>query len=210
MRNAVRKFAVAAGAATVAVVVATTPAMALPSTWTVTPSGATFTASSTDTVLEVNGIPLTCPIATAGGSMFSATGNPAIVGNIAPVKFGSATQPCDSPLGSVTPVTDTSTPWKLKAVNYASGKTTGRIDGIKASLTVLTCSFTVTGAVDGTYTNSTGKLALAPVAGSGNQLTVSGASAACAGIVANGDHPTFTGSFLAKAPGNVIPTIVGS
>lgn len=94
MRKPFRKLAVVIGAATVAIVFATAPATAAPTTWTVGPSSPeTFSALSTNTVLDLNGIPLICPTATAGGGLFSATGNPAHVGDISSAAFGSASAP---------------------------------------------------------------------------------------------------------------------
>ncbi|MFG2404541.1 hypothetical protein ACGFR8_09465 [Streptomyces brevispora] len=204
MRNALKKIAVATGVASVAVVLGATQAMAIPATtWTVTPNPAPFTAVSTNTVLSVSGIPLTCPTASASGSAFSATGNPATIGNITSATFGTTASPCTSALGPVTPIATTTPAWQLVAEDYASGVTKGYIKNIQAKLTVLTCTFNVTGEVNATYTNSTKKLA---VSNSTRQLTVSGATAACAGIVANGAHPTFTGTYSVTG----ITSIVGS
>ncbi|MFD0022602.1 hypothetical protein [Streptomyces sp. NPDC058382] len=205
MRNTLKKIAVATGVAAVAVVLGSTQAMAIPATtWTVAPNPAPFTAVSTNTVLSVSGIPLTCPTAGASGSAFSATGNPATVGNITAANFGTSASPCTSALGPVTPVATTSPAWQLVAQDYTSGVTTGYIKNIQAKLTVLTCTFNVTGEVDAKYTNSTKKLAVSN--SSAHQLTVSGATAACAGIVANGAHPTFTGDYTVTG----ITSIIGS
>ncbi|MFD7426053.1 hypothetical protein ACIQM0_17615 [Streptomyces sp. NPDC091387] len=205
MRNTLKKIAVTTGVASAAVVLGAVPSMALAATtWTVSPNPAPFTAVSTNTVLSVSGIPLTCPTASAAGSAFSATGNPATVGNITSASFGTTSSPCTSALGPVTPVATTTPAWQLVAQDYTSGVTTGYIKNIQAKLTVLTCTFNVTGEVNAKYTNSTKKLSVSN--SSAHQLTVSGATAACAGIVANGAHPTFTGDYSVTGITSIIGT----
>ncbi|MGW1226229.1 hypothetical protein [Streptomyces sp. NPDC001478] len=204
MRNTLKKMAVVSGVASAALALGVSQAMAFPATtWTVT--GTSYTAASTNTILTVNGIPLTCPTAAASGSAASTTGNPATVARISAASFGTTAKPCTSPLGPVTPVANTSPAWEIVAQDYnaTTGVTTGYIKGIKASLTVLTCSFTVGGEVDGKFTNGTHVLS---VGGSTHQLNVLTASAGCTGIVAVGDHPTFTGDYAVSG----ITSIVGS
>ncbi|MFC5804628.1 hypothetical protein [Streptomyces formicae] len=215
MNRRLKKLAFVAGAATASVALATGTAIADPvnaTNWDVTPAPTTFSAASTNTVLEVNGIPLTCPIARASGNLFDATGNPGHVGDITAASFGDATNPCTSPLGPVTPTTNTAPPWELWAETYdsATGVTTGFINNVKAHLTVLTCDFDVTGTVAVTYVNASGTLSVSNNAT--RQLTVSNATAGCAGFIANGDHPTFTGAYgvVAPAGGTTAPTIVGT
>ncbi|MEK8145762.1 hypothetical protein NKH18_44410 [Streptomyces sp. M10(2022)] len=82
--------------------------------------------------------------------------------------------------------------------------TTGYIKNIQAQLTVLTCTFKVTGEVKATYTNSTKKLAVSN--DTVRLLTVSGATAGCAGLIKNGDHPTFTGSYAVTGITNIVGT----
>ncbi|MFE6037457.1 hypothetical protein [Streptomyces sp. NPDC056452] len=203
MRNTLKKIAVTTGVASAALVLATTQAMAFPATtWTVSPNPAPFTAVSTNTVLAVNGIPMTCPTAAASGSAASATGNPAKVADITAASFGTTAAPCTSILGPVTPVT--TMPWQIWAEDYNAGVTSGYIKNIQAKLTVLTCTFTVTGEVAGTFTNSSKVLSVSSNAT--RQLTVSGATSGCAGLVANGDHPTFTGDYAVTG----ITSIVGT
>ncbi|MQS38744.1 hypothetical protein [Streptomyces katsurahamanus] len=213
MRNPLAKAALTATAAAAALALAGAPALAAPTVWTVGPnSPQTFSALSTNTVLNLNGIPLTCPTATAGGTMFSATGNPGHIANISSAAFGSSANPCTSPVGPVQPIADTTPPWQLKgtAYNATTGTTTGFISGINASLTVLTCTFDVIGEVNATYRNSTGVLTVSNNAT--RQLTVANASAGCAGIAANGDHPTFNASYRVSTPagGSGRPTVVGT
>ncbi|MFE7133454.1 hypothetical protein ACFVIM_21615 [Streptomyces sp. NPDC057638] len=213
MRHPLRKAALVSVGATAALALASGPATAAPSSWTVGPtSPVTFSASSTNTVLNLNGIPLTCPTASAGGSLFNATGSPGHIGNITSATFGTTANPCTSPVGPVTPVANTSTPWRLWGADYAAstGTTTGYIDRVNATLTVLTCSFRVTGQVQTSYRNSTGTLTISTNAT--RKLTVSNASPGCAGITANGDNPGFNGAYRVRAPagGTTSPTIVGN
>ncbi|RPK84464.1 hypothetical protein EES45_04235 [Streptomyces sp. ADI97-07] len=209
VRNSLRKLAVAAGAATAAVALAApaaTAGVAAPQ-WVVGPnSPETFSASATGVVLNLNGIPMTCSSSAAQGSLASAAGSTNVtVGTIAPLTFSG----CTSPFGAVSPVTDTTPAWQLKANTQVagSGVTNGAITGVDATLTVLTCTFRVTGSVVATYTNSTGKLAVSNNAT--YKLTVVSVSPGCAGIAAIGNNPTFTASYGAVTPigGTVKPSI---
>ena len=61
------------------------------------------------------------------------------------------------------------------------------------------CKFTVKGSTDGTYTNSTGKLAIAPRAGSGHVLKAANAN----GVPRPGQqrrHPRFKGTYTVTTP----------
>ncbi|ANW17279.1 hypothetical protein I3J09_03100 [Streptomyces clavuligerus] len=210
MRNSLAKAALAFTGATAALALTAAPALAAPTTWTVGPtSPVTFAASSTNTALTLNNIRVTCPTATAGGTLFSATGNPAHIGNIATAAFGTTARPCTSPLGQVRPVAKTNPPWRLMGTDHAAGLTTGYITGVNATLTVLTCTFDVVGEVHITYANSTGTLTVSNNAT--RQLTVVNASAGCGTLIPNGAHPTFTGSYKVIGPvgGTTSPTVVG-
>uniref|UniRef100_A0AAU3GQ88 Secreted protein n=1 Tax=Streptomyces sp. NBC_01401 TaxID=2903854 RepID=A0AAU3GQ88_9ACTN len=207
MRNTLRKIAIATGVASAALVLGTTQAMAAPATtWTVSPDPAPFTAVSTNTVLEAGGIPMTCPEAGAGGTGFSATGNPGHVADIESAYFGTSAAPCTSILGPVAPVTSTSPPWRIQAVDYddATGVTTGYIDNISAEVTVLSCTFTVSGEVNATYANDTDVLSVE--AGGDHVLNVSDATAGCAGLIEDGMNPSFTGDYAVDG----VDSIVGS
>jgi hypothetical protein len=71
---------------------------------------------------------------------------------------------------------------------------TGYISKIDAQLSGTDCTATVTGEADGTYTNSSGKLAMKPVSKSGHVLTISKVNG-CAGLIANGNTSTFVGTY---------------
>ncbi|MET7509413.1 hypothetical protein [Streptomyces albidoflavus] len=209
MQKSLRKIALVAGAATAAIGLTAGTASAVPSTvWTVTPSPANFTATNSgNIVLSVNGVPMTCTTSGASGTMQSATGNPATVANINAINFGASGSPCTSVLGNV--VTVAVVPWTVVAVDYnaATGVTTGHVGNVDANVTVGACKFRVTGKASGTYTNSTGALAVNSVSG---DLTVVSATN-CGAAVPVGAKPTFKGTYLVKQTGtSVIPTIVGS
>ena len=183
------------------------PASAAPTTWTIgpsTPQSVTATNSG-NIVLTINSIPLTCTASSASATMASTTGNPGNIAKISAISFTS----CSSVLGtvSVSPVVSSSAPWKIWGTTYASGVTGGYVNSVNAQITFASCTFTVTGGVNGTYTNSTGKLALS--SSSGQTLTASSPSSGCSGIVSAGAVATFNGAYLVKN-GTTIPTVVGS
>ncbi|MFF0429018.1 hypothetical protein ACFYUJ_32075 [Streptomyces sp. NPDC004520] len=207
MKKSLRNLAVVAGGASAAFALAVSPASAVASTvWTVSPSPASITAvNSGNVVLSVNGIAMTCTKSNGAGVGQSATGNPATIGNINSMAFGATGAPCTSVLGNVNATAVT--PWTIVAQDYtaATGVTKGYVGNVKANVSVGACNFTVTGQASGTYTNSTGALAVNSVAG---ELTVV-SSSGCGAAVPVGAKPTFKGTYLFKV-GTTIPTIVGS
>jgi len=70
--------------------------------------------------------------------------------------------------------------------------TAGRIASVNARLSGPSCTATVTGSVNATYTNSTKKLQT-----TGSNLTVTAVSG-CLGLLSVGQHPTFNGSYTAS------------
>ncbi|GGR34495.1 hypothetical protein [Streptomyces roseolus] len=205
MKKPIRNIAVVAGAASAAFALTLSPASAVPSTvWTVSPNPANITAvNSGNIVLSVNGLAMTCTKSNGAGTGASTTGNPAVVGKINSIAFGASGAPCTSVLGPVTTVP--TTPWTIVAQDYAAGVTKGYVGNVNAKVTVGACVFRVTGKASGTYTNSTGALAVNSLAG---ELTVV-ESAGCGAAVPLGAKPTFKGTYLFKV-GTAIPTIVGS
>jgi hypothetical protein len=89
-------------------------------------------------------------------------------------------------------------PWYLNATSYKSGVTTGSLTGIDLVATATGCSATLdgtgagadNGTVKGTYTNSTGKLALLGPGGTLHAWAVSG----CLGLINTGDPAQASGS----------------
>ncbi|MEO9240737.1 MAG: hypothetical protein ABI418_21920, partial [Jatrophihabitantaceae bacterium] len=99
---------------------------------------------------------------------------------------------CSGPLGITLSVAQVGT-WSLNGTSYTSPVTTGNVSGVNANISG-TCAFSVTGTADGKYSNTTHQLAMAPIAGSGNTLTihVAGGGTACFGLIHDGDNATFT------------------
>ncbi|MER7201128.1 hypothetical protein CG723_04840 [Streptomyces sp. CB01635] len=214
MKSPLKKTALVVAAAGAALGLAAAPSSAASTNWAVGPnSPETVTATSSNVLLGVNGIDMTCTYADATAALQSATGNPAQVGTIAPANFGRSGEPCTSILGNVT--TTTTTPWRLWVegdYDAATGTSPGFIDNIKATVTVATCSFDVTGTAHGSYKNGgTGTAGKLTVATNATELTTSNVSAGCAGIISNGDHPSFNGVYDVVVSGTSNgATIVGS
>ncbi|MEU2436672.1 hypothetical protein ACFY9A_25060 [Streptomyces rubradiris] len=209
MKKHTRRLAVVAGAAAAAFGLTAGPASAAPSTnWTVTPTGS-YTATNSGNIVLTATIPMTCTTSGASGTMSNATGNPATVATISAITFGTSASPCTSVLGNVSTVAVA--PWTVVAQDYnaTTGVTTGYVGNVKANVTAGACKFTVTGKASGTYTNSSGVLAVNSVAG---DLVVSSnpAPVNCGTVVTTSTKPTFKGNYVIKASNGTIPKIVGS
>jgi hypothetical protein len=90
--------------------------------------------------------------------------------------------------------------WHLNGVNKtASGVTRVSVSAVSLVLSSSPCTLTVSGAADGTYSNSTKKLDLQPRTGSGHSLKASHVSG-CGGVVNNGDTITLAGVFTLSTP----------
>jgi hypothetical protein len=174
--------------------------------------GGTYTATTAKTVLSNRGVNVTCtakgkkPGSSASGSIPNGThkGNsPVQVGTAAKLAFNN----CTGPLGKVT-TKITALPYKVSvdSKTNSKGQTDGFISGTKVAVSMVGCQFTVTGAAPGFYTNSkhtltiTSKLPIKAL--NKEQLTVSGVKG-CAGLVKNGDHPGFTGTFTLNRKGTI-------
>jgi hypothetical protein len=90
--------------------------------------------------------------------------------------------------------------WSVNAASYAGGTgvTTGWIGGVALKVSTSGCSFTITGSIDYTYTNSSQVMRLVPVTGSGHVLTTSGVSG-CFGIMADNHTMAQVGNFTVSA-----------
>ena len=199
MRRSIGRILVPAAAAAMAVAFGAS-AMATTATLTVkVTNGGSYTASSSSTVLTDNGVSVTCTGSTTSGSIptktYTAKTSPVKVGTAATLAFTG----CTGPLGAVT-VTVNSLPYSVKvdSATNSAGQTDGMVTGVNTSVSMTGCSFNVTGGTPGFYTNSSHVLALTnklPIkALNSAKLTVSNVSG-CAGLVNNGDHPTYTGSY---------------
>jgi hypothetical protein len=194
-------------AATFAIGLGATTALAATTLHVTVTGGGTYTAKSTKTVLTDNGVSATCSgtnASTASGTIASGTHT-----GTAPVKVGTAAKlafnNCTSPFGAVV-VTVKALPYSVKvnSVTNSAGQTDGLITGVNNSVNIGggLCTFTVTGSATAVYSNSKHTLTLEPASKlpikplTTGVLTISNASAGCAaGGVANGDHPTFTATF---------------
>jgi len=202
MRRSIGRITFVGAAAALAIGFGATQVLAA-TTLTVKVSGSsstgTVTASSTKTVLTDprSGVAVTCTSSktTAVVKNGTHTGtSPVQIGTITKLSFSS----CTSVTGAVT-VTVLALPYKLKIDSKTvSGKTDGIVSGVSTHVSTTGCSFNVTGSAPGFYNNGTHtltqtpKLPITPL--NKAQLTVSGVSG-CAGLVVNGDHPTFKGTY---------------
>jgi hypothetical protein len=191
-------FVVAASA--MAIGLGATTALATSATLTVkVTGGGSYTATSTKTVLTDNGVSVTCTGSSASGSIPTKT----YTGATSPVTVGTTTKlsftGCTGPLGPVT-VKVNKLPYKVQvdSKTNSKGQTDGIVAGANTSVSMTGCTFKVTGSAPGYYTNSTHTLSLSSklpnTALNKAQLTISGVTG-CAGLVKNGDHPTYTSNY---------------
>jgi hypothetical protein len=198
-------FTVAAAGAVVGLAAA--PALASTTLTVKVTNGGTYTATSSKTVFTDHTVSVTCttvgsvPASKGTGKVPTATitaTSPVKIGTVATLAFNN----CTGPLGAVTTMT-TALPYSLKvdSKTNSTGQTDGIITGVDANVSMTGCSFTVKGSSPGFYTNSTHKLTMTTTSKlpikplNSAQLTVSNVSG-CAGLVVNGDHPTFVGTYL--------------
>ena len=161
--------------------------------------GGTYTAKSTNTVLTDNGVSVSCTSSTASGTIptktYTNATTPITVGTSAKLSFSG----CTGPLGAVT-VKVNALPYKVQADSKtnSAGQTDGMVSGANTSVSMTGCSFKVTGAAPGFYTNNGHTLSLTPKLPNKPlnkaQLTISGVNG-CAGLVKNGDHPAYKGTY---------------
>jgi hypothetical protein len=207
MRKRFTTVLLSSGAAVVALGLGTSTAMAgvNATTWKVSPGGSVTATGSgqvkdtkTGTVAKCTSIKITKASLKKGSGLKGAG-----IGTISKSTFGG----CTIATISVT-VTTADLPWKLNAVSYKSGVTTGTLTGVELKATAPGCSATLEGttATNGkiavTYTNKTGVLKLLSTGGNLTDENVSG----CFGLVNNGDPEDASGS-LTVSPKQ---TITGS
>ncbi len=174
--------------------------------------GGSYTATTAKTVLSNRGVNVNCnakgktPGSSASGVIPNGThsGNsPVNVGTAAKLAFNN----CTGPLGKVT-TKIMALPYKVDvdSKTNSKGQTDGFITGVKVGVKMTGCSFTVTGAAPGFYTNSNHTLTITaklPIkALNKEQLTISGVNG-CAGLVKNGDHPSFTATYTLNKKGTI-------
>jgi len=190
MRTSLAKVLLCGAAAAATVTFSVTPAFAA-TTYTVSPGGSYSGSAGTTTLTDSStSTTLTCTSAKASGTLKSGSGLSGTgIGTITSTAFNN----CTGPLGITFTVTQSGT-WNLNLTSYTSPTSKGYISGISAKLSGTSCTATVTGSADGSYSNTTGVLTLAPVSGSGHTLTVSGVSG-CFGLINNGNTVTFKGAY---------------
>jgi len=192
------------GAAGAVVGLSAAPAMAATTLTVKVSNGGSYTATSAKTVLTDGNLSVTCT--TSGSTPASKTSGKVPTGShtgTSPVKVGTAAtlvfNNCTGLAGAVTTVVN-SLPYTISvdSKTTSTGKTDGIISGVNVNVSMTGCSFTVTGSTPGFYTNGTHKLAVTKTlptpALNTAKLTVSNVSG-CAGLVNNGDHPTYTGTY---------------
>jgi hypothetical protein len=166
---------------------------AFATTYTITNGGTALSfKAGTTTLKDVRSDEsLTCTSSSATADIPSGSNNGDPLGKVTALSFSSCTGPFDI---SFT-VTATSLPYSLIATSSAGGVTSGTMSAA-ASLSGTLCTATVSGTVDGSYTNSTHTLAVSP---DGNDLTVG--SASCLGVLDKGDVVDFTGNYVEQGSG---------
>jgi hypothetical protein len=190
------------------------PAMASTPTLKATVTGGgSITAVASKTVLSLKvgkeTITVTCtskgktPASEASGKIPDGTSkgsSPLAVGSTSKLSFNN----CTGLLGKVTTKIE-STPYKIdvSSATTSKGDTDGIITGIKVAVSMEDCAFTVTGSAPGYYSNSKHELIMTSTLPTKSftsaQLTISGVAAgSCAGLVKNGDHPSYDGTYTVK------------
>ncbi len=192
---------------------ASAPAAAKATTLTAKVSGGgSYIAKAAKTVLSNRGVNVTCnakgktPGSQASGSIPNGTHkgkSPLTVGTAAKLAFNN----CTGPLGKVT-TKIMKLPYKVDVDSKTNkkGQTDGFIAGVKVGVKMTGCSFTVTGSAPGFYTNSKHTLTMTsklPIKALNRaRLTVSGVNG-CAGLVKNGDHPSYTATYTLNRKGTI-------
>ena len=187
-------FTAAAAAAVVGMTVG--PALASTTLTVKVSGGGSYSASTNKTTLSDNGVSVTCSGSKAAGTISNGTHK-----GKAPVKVGTATKlsftGCSGPLGTVhTHVTKLSYAVKVNSKTNSKGNTDVIITGVNVSVSMTGCSFNVTGSAPGYVNNAKHSLNMTPKPPIKEtaKLTVSGVNG-CAGLVNNGDHPTYTSTY---------------
>jgi hypothetical protein len=180
------------------------PAMAATTLTVKVSNGGTYTATASKTVLKNGTVSVTCttsgttPASKGTGTVATGTHtgtSPVTVGTVKTLSFNH----CTGPLGAVH-TTISALPYKIKvdSKTNSSGQTDGIITGAKVHVSMTGCTFDVTGSAPGFYTNSTHKLTITktlPITPLNTaKLTVSNV-VGCAGLVNNGDHPSYTSTY---------------
>lgn len=161
-------------------------------TWTVSPANTAITATANSNIVMSSG---SSKITCTGGSGTGTTGDGSNAASLATVNSFSGSGCKDNVLGGSWTIKLTGGTLGGSSYNASTGVTTGTISGgtvtASGSDLGLTCSFTATGTLNGTYTN--GSHTLAVTGGTATISNVSGSGCGLGGIK-NGSSGTVTGS----------------
>jgi hypothetical protein len=195
------------GVATSALTVGLVASPALAATWTVKPGGSVTGKTGTTTLTDKStGAKLTCttvgttPASKAVGSLKSGSGLSNPIGSLTSVTFSNCTGPGGLAFTVKTSASSTNK-WPITATSFSSGKTTGNISHIHATLTgtTISCKATIDGTgasanngkVTITHTNSAANKLKVPGGGNLHAYNVSG----CAGLINSGDAASFVATY---------------
>jgi len=199
MRKRVGSVLFTAAAAAAIVGLSVGPALASTHLTVKVSGGGSYTAKAGKTVLTDGLVSVTCASSKGSGRLPNGTHRgaaPVRLGTVAKLAFTS----CSGPLGQVNNTVKGKPVLSADPKTNRKGQTDAIIGGVNVSVSIPAagCTFTVTGAAPGFYTNKTHtltmtpKLPVKPVKRA--QLTISNVSG-CAGVVKNGDHPTFKATY---------------
>lgn len=199
MRKLAGSVLLTAAAAAAVVGMSVAPALAATHLTVKVSGGGSYTAKAGKTVLTDHLVSVTCTSSKGSGKLPSGTHRgtaPVKVGTVAKLAFNG----CTGPLGAVTNTVKGKPVLSADSKTNRKGQTDAIIGGVKVSVSIPSagCSFTVTGSAPGFYTNKTHTLTMTPKLpvkpAKKAQLTISGVTG-CAGVVNNGDHPTFVATY---------------
>ena len=203
MRKRAGKVLFTAAAAAAVVGMSVAPALASTRLTVKVSGGGSYTAKAGKTVLTdgsgATAVSVTCTSSKGSGKLSNGTHRgsaPVKIGTVAKLAFVN----CSGPLGQVNNTVKGKPVLSADSKTNRKGQTDAIIGGVDVNVSIPSagCTFTVTGSAPGFYTNSkhtltmTPKLPVKPVKRA--QLTISGVNG-CAGVVHNGDHPTFVATY---------------
>jgi hypothetical protein len=177
------------------------PAMAMPATSlrAKVTGGGSITATAGTTTLTDGAVKVTCSSSKATGSIKNGThsGAEPKVGTTTKLSFTH----CENALTGPVSNKPSGYPYSISVDSKTkSGDTAGIIGPVTVAVSTTDCTFTVTGSAPGYYSNSKHELVVTPKLPKGlkasktAKLTISKVDG-CAGIVKNGQHPTFSTTY---------------
>jgi hypothetical protein len=201
MRKRVGSVLFTAAAAAAVVGLSVGPALAATSLTVKVSGGGSYTAKAGKTVLTdgsgATALSVTCTSSKGSGSLKNGTYKgkaPLKIGTVAKLAFNN----CSGPLGTVTNKVSGKPVLNANSKTNSKGETAAIITGVNVSVSQTGCSFKVTGSAPGYYKNSNHTLYMTPkppVKGIKKAGLVIGDVSGCAGVVKNGQSPTYTASY---------------